>query len=178
MREGSTAKAPRNRGELCRTSRGKSSRGLVAGDHRFTLCAQAPRVSWLLTAMGNVFPKSLARDSCSRSRRRAYGDVRHSLRVLRPEPRPAASPSFQRDPTSNCAVDCPTGSRSLYVRSAGPFSDSRHCQDLRDEISQSGRWAWTQADTHSLSVSMAERIRRKMDWQPTKRLPGPCNCDQ
>ena len=28
------------------------------------------------------------------------------------------------------------------------------------------------------SISMAERIRRKMDSQPAKRLPGSCNSDQ
>lgn len=63
--------------------------------------------------MDNVFAKSLARDSCSRFCRRAYGDVQHSLRVFRHEPRPAASPSFQRNPTPSCGVDGPTGSYSL-----------------------------------------------------------------
>jgi hypothetical protein len=47
------------------------------GDHRFTLCVQTTRASWLPTAMGNVFAKSPARDSCSRFRRRANGDVWH-----------------------------------------------------------------------------------------------------
>jgi len=54
-------------------------------------------------------------------------------------------------------------SRSLRVRSAWSLSDSRQRQDLRDLLPRQGRWAWAGADTHSFSLSVAERICRAVD---------------
>ncbi len=85
--------------------------------------------------------------------------------VLSLERRRVLHINVTKHPTAG--VDCPAGRRSLPTRRTWSISDSRQRQNLWDLLQRSGRWAWARTSTHSFSISLAKRICRKMDCQPT-----------